>query len=168
MAPPPTEPAGGRVVVLGVGEPYRRDDGCGPRVVRAVRGRVDASVTLVEHVADPTALLDLWDGAGLAVVVDAMRSGAVPGTVLRLESSGLSRAALGRPTSSHGLSVRDAFEIGTALGKLPRRLVVFLVEAEDLGPGESVSPRVATGVAEAADRVAAEVNAFRRTARDGR
>ena len=152
----PAEPTPS-VVVAGVGEPYRRDDGCGPRVVAALRGRVAPSVRLVERVAEPTALLDLWEGTRLAVVVDAMRSGSAPGTVRRLEGSEVASAAPAeRTTSSHGVSVRTAVELGRALHRLPERLVLYLVEAADLGPGEVLSPEVLRGVATAADRILEE------------
>jgi len=148
-----------RAVVVGVGEPFRRDDGCGPRVVRALRGRLDPSVRLVERVNEWTELLDLWDGAELTVVVDAMRSGGAVGSVVRLEGEELRRAALERSPSSHGLSVRDAYELGWALGRLPRRLVLYLIEAADMEPGAELSPEVERAVGQAAEAVVAELAA---------
>ena len=159
-----TAPSRRRAVVVGVGEPYRRDDGCGPKVVRELRGRVGPGVDLVERVADSTELIDLWDHAGLAVVVDAVRSGAAVGSVLRLEGDELARAVAERSTSSHGLSVRDAFELGRALGRVPGRLVLYLIEAGELGHGEELSPAVADAVGRTVAAVAAEVNAAGPTA----
>ena len=150
-------PARRRAVVVGVGETFRRDDGCGPRVVRELRGRVGPGVELVERVADATELIDLWDHAGLAVVVDAMRSGAPTGSVRRLEEAELALATAERSTSSHGLSVRDAFELGRALGRVPERLVLYLIEAGELGHGERLSPEVTAAVGRTAEAVAREV-----------
>jgi hydrogenase maturation protease len=147
----------GGTVVVGIGEPFRQDDGCGPRVVRELEGRVAPRVRLVGRVADMTALLDLWDRADLAVIVDAVRSGAVPGTVVRLEGKELLRARAERSTSSHGLSVRDAYELGRALGRLPSRLVVYLIEAGEVAPGTSLTPLVGKGVERAAAEIAAEL-----------
>jgi hydrogenase maturation protease len=152
-------PAAARTVVVGVGEPYRRDDGCGPRVVRALRGRLRPGIDLVERVAETTALIDLWDGAGLVVVVDAMRSDAPVGSVVRWEGEELAHVTAERTTSSHGLSVRDAYELGRALGRVPQRLVLYLIEAGELGPGDTLSPAVAGAVARTAEEVTAEVNA---------
>ena len=151
----------GRTVVLGVGESYRRDDGCGPRVVRALRDRLPPGVERIERVAETTALIDLWDGAGLAVVVDAMRSGASVGSIVRWEGEELRRASAERVTSSHGLSVRDAYELGRALGRLPQRLVTYLIEAGELGPGETLSPEVAGAVGRVAEAIVAELNGAR-------
>jgi hydrogenase maturation protease len=150
-------PAPASIVVVGVGEPFRADDGCGPAVVAAVRERLPRSARRIERVAEVTALLDLWDGVDLAIVVDAMRSGAPAGTVRRLDGADVASAAPAvRTTSSHGLSVRDAVALGTALGRMPRRLVVYLVEAGDLATGHGLSPEARQGVSAAADRVVAE------------
>jgi hydrogenase maturation protease len=159
MPPRLGEPLAGRVVVVGVGEPFRRDDGCGPRVVRGLRGRVGPQVELVERVSESTALLDLWTGANLAIVVDAMRSEAPVGSVVRLEGEGLVNARPTRTTSSHGLSIRDAYDLGQALGRLPQRLVLYLIEADDFAPGEALSPAVAAAIGRTAEAIASELNA---------
>ncbi len=147
----------GRNVVIGLGEPWRRDDGCGPAVVRALDGHLPREVERVERVASPVDLLDVWDGARLAIVVDAVRSGGAPGSVVRIDGG---RLADGGPTSlssSHGFSVREAFALGGALDRLPERLVVYGIEVEQLGRGEHLSPAVAAGVSEAATAILREL-----------
>ncbi|HTT16193.1 MAG TPA: hydrogenase maturation protease [Thermoplasmata archaeon] len=143
-------------LVAGVGEPMRGDDGIGPAVVRTLHGHVPPGVRLVERVVEPTALLDLWSGSPLAVVVDAGRTGAPPGSILRLTEEELARAPAGTSTSSHGLSVRDAAELGRQLGRAPRRLLVYLVELAELGTGRALSPPVERARREAARRIASE------------
>ena len=162
MTEPGAAPPTSHAVVIGVGEHFRRDDGCGPRVVRALRGRVGAGVKLVERVVEPTELIDLWDRAELAVVVDAMRSGRPTGEVHRFEGEELARVPAERLTSSHGLSIRDAYQLGRALGKLPGRLVLYLIEAGELGHGITLSPEVAEAVGRAAAAVVAELRASER------
>ena len=66
--------AGGRVVVIGVGNDFRRDDGAGPAVVASLRGRVPPGVELVLTDGEPTRLIEAWAGAALAIVVDAVRA----------------------------------------------------------------------------------------------
>jgi len=149
----------GRTLVVGVGERFRQDDGAGPQVVRLLRGRLPPEVELVERVSEMTELIDLWDGAGLAVVVDAMRSGAAAGSLRRLEAPELGVVRPERATSSHGLSVVDAYELGAALGRRPERLVVFLIEAGPTGAGDALSRPVADAVGRAAAAIEAELQA---------
>ena len=73
-------PSGVPVVVIGVGNEFRRDDGAGPAVVRKLRDLVPSGVGLVITDGEPTRLLEAWTGAALAVVADAVRvSGPEPG-----------------------------------------------------------------------------------------
>ncbi|MCU7729486.1 hydrogenase maturation protease [Actinoplanes sp. KI2] len=149
---------GQRCVVIGVGNEYRRDDGFGPAVVarlaelRAADPRL-ASVELRASDGEPTRLLDLWTGTDLAVVVDAVRDGADHGGHrYELVLDELAELADG-VTSSHGVSLGSTVELGRALGRLPRRLVVLAVGAAEFGFGAGLSPEVA----EAVDPVVARV-----------
>ena len=51
MTPASRSPAGGRVVVIGVGNEFRRDDGAGPAVVTSLRGQVPPELDIAT--ADP-------------------------------------------------------------------------------------------------------------------
>ena len=62
------------MVVIGVGNEYRRDDGAGLAVVARLRDRVPPGVELVLTDGEPTRLIEAWTGAALAVVVDAVRA----------------------------------------------------------------------------------------------
>src|SRR4029453_2456582 len=72
-------PSGVRGTVIGVGNEFRRDDGFGPAAVAPRAGRQArdgrlAAVDLRASDGEPTALLELWRDADLAVVVDAVQS----------------------------------------------------------------------------------------------
>lgn len=155
-----TETVVGRRVVIGVGNPFRGDDGVGAAVAERVRRDAQASaggdgveVTCLD--GEPARIVEAWDGAGLAVLVDATRSGTAAGTITRIEvdlagGDGDGRPddglAAGHPTSgaggTHGAGVGEAAALGRALGRGPRRLVVFGVEGADFGPGPGLSPPV--------------------------
>ncbi len=60
-------------VVIGVGNTDRRDDGVGPAVAAEVAADCPAGVRVLTCAVEPTAILDAWDGADLAVVIDARR-----------------------------------------------------------------------------------------------
>jgi hydrogenase maturation protease len=127
-------------VVVGVGNEFRRDDGVGPAVARAVAAHgVPAEVTD----GDPVRLMEAWGDAGLVVVVDALRCvPASPGTLHRVALDG----AVPSATSSHGFGVPEAVELAAALDRLPRRLVVFGVEVAEVGFGPDLTPAVRAAV----------------------
>jgi hydrogenase maturation protease len=131
--------------VIGVGNAYRGDDGVGPAVAELVRARApELEVRLCEQEA--SRLLDAWAGAGLALVVDAVSSGAAPGTVHRFEAADEPIPAAVFRGSTHAFGVAETVELGRALGRLPGRLVVYGVEGEVFAAREGLSPAVAAAV----------------------
>jgi hydrogenase maturation protease len=156
-------------LVIGLGCPDRGDDAVGSAVARAVAAR-HAGVAVVEH-GDPTALLDLWAGHSPVVVVDAVRSGAPPGTVHWLETGPDAPPVSTRAWThsghggTHAVGLAEMVELGRALGRLPARLVVVGVEAERFDHGAPLTARVAAAVPVAAARVCGAVTAARREER---
>ena len=148
-----------RIAVIGVGNPWRRDDGVGWVVADEVGRRLGPAVAVVASDGEPSRLLDAWTGVDLAVVVDAVRSDAAPGTIHVL-SDELVPDRVPPRSGSHALGLGDAIALGRALDRLPARLVVVAVEAEDTDAGHGLSPSVEDVVDEAADTVARVVAAF--------
>lgn len=150
-------------LVIGLGRDDRADDGFGPAVAEAVSRRGLPGVSVLVH-EDPTALIDLWHGRDLVVVVDAVRSGAPAGTLHRLVTSEggpplapSAWAAAGRG-GTHAFGLAEAVELGRALHRLPARLVVVGVEAERLDHGAPLSPPVAAAVGTAVAQVLEELD----------
>jgi hydrogenase maturation protease len=159
--PPPR--ARPRVVVASVGNPWRGDDGVGPVVTERARRLASGPCpwTDLGALEDPFDLLGRWDGAELAVVVDATRSGAAAGTlslfVLDPEAApegGYQRGA----TSTHGLGIADVHRIARAVGCSPGRTVVIGVEGESFEHRWGLSPAVEEAVDDAARAVVEEVH----------
>lgn len=159
---------GARVVVAGLGSEHRRDDGSGPIVAtRAVEAT--GTATDVGPLSDPLDLLGRWDGADLAIVVDAVRSGAEPGTVhvvdldARGAPTGPGTPRSGDPdagdavalTSTHGIGLAGALRLARITGHAPRRVVVVGIEGEDFGMGCGLSQAVEAAVPRAVRRVTA-------------
>jgi hydrogenase maturation protease len=128
--------------LIGVGNEFRRDDGVGPALVARVAESAPPGVTLSVVDGEPSQLLDAWDGVQLAVVVDAVLCD--PSTPGRIHRTTLGDAyPAGTSASTHGLGIPDALGLAEALGRAPARLVVFAVEAADLGFGTGLSQPVA-------------------------
>jgi hydrogenase maturation protease len=154
----------GPIVVTGVGNEYRRDDGVGPALIAALAPVCPTGVTLGVADGEPTQLLDVWAGAGLAVVVDAVLcEPSTPGRIHRTTLGQLAPA--GTSAGTHGLGIPDAIRLAEVLGRAPARLVVFAVEAADLGFGVGLSPAVAAALPGLAEAVLAEITTSRATAR---
>lgn len=153
-------------VLIGIGNPYRRDDGAGPLLAAAVERLRLPGVAVACADGEPSQLLDAWAGARLAVVVDAVAcSPAVPGRIHRTELAApyvmdgdpLVAGLPGGAASTHGLGVPDAIRLAVALDRAPQRLVVYAVEAADLGFGTGLSGPVAASLPELVRMVQVEL-----------
>lgn len=146
------------VVVIGVGNGYRRDDGVGPAVAAAVDALALPGVRVLHCGNETTAILDAWAGADLAVVVDAtVVDSAAGGTPGRVQQCELGDLAEERPVSSHELSLRQTYDLACALDRAPECVVVVTVEVADTGHGVGLSAAVAEALPEAVGAVARAV-----------
>lgn len=145
-------------VVIGVGNPYRGDDGAGPEVIRRLRARMPGRARIVDHDGEPAGLIHAWEGASIAVVVDAVcTNGSRPGEVHRIEVTDTSDLEPARAMSSHGMGPGEALELGRALDRLPDRLVILGIEGKTFSPGVGLSAEVERSIDDVVERVLDEV-----------
>jgi len=138
------------IVVIGIGNPYRRDDGLGPAVVHQLRADRFTAAELVESDGEAATLIDHWQNRRLAVLIDAVHVVAPsPGRIHRLD------LPLGgaHPASSHNVDLGLAVRLARELDRLPQRMLVFAVEAVETGYGLGLSPAVARSVEEIASEL---------------
>ena len=143
-----------RAAAVCLGSPYRGDDGAGPLVAERLRA---AGAQVLDCADEPTRLLDLWDGLDTVVVVDAVVTGAPPGTVHRVDVGEGSLPRDLRLASSHAVGVGDALELGRATGLAPRRVVVLGIEGATFAMGDELTPAVAAVLDEVAAAALAEL-----------
>jgi hydrogenase maturation protease len=147
------------VLVLGLGNSLRHDDAAGLEVVRRVAQRTGAgNFEVCEHEGEPLALLELWRDAEAVLLVDAVSSGAAPGTLHRADASSQPIPALLRSsTSTHAVGIADAIELARALRRLPGRVLLFGIEGRRFDAGSGLSEEVAGAVGPLAEAVLSEV-----------
>ncbi len=145
-----------QALVIGLGNPDRGDDAVGVHVARRVAAERDIRVLELD---DPSQALDAWAAADTVVVADAVSSGGEPGDIHVIDA--LARTL---PTGSwasggtHALGLAAVVELGRALGRLPRRLVLVGVEAAGFDHGAPLSAAVAAAVPDATRAVLAAID----------
>lgn len=132
-------------LVIGVGNPWRRDDAAGLLVADAVGG--------VRHEGDATVLMERWAGERHVVIVDAAFSGAAPGTVSRFDASAAPLPERSLRSSTHAFGVHDAIELARTLGRLPERVEVYAIEGADFSAGHAMTPAVEHATRTLAERL---------------
>jgi len=146
-----------RVLVVGVGNPDRGDDGIGPRVVRQLRGRVPPDVAILERSGDALALIDDWEGRDAVILVDAAAPCGTPGQIHRIDLLKDPLPPELTLSSTHGFGVAEAVGLADALDLLPAQVIAYAIEGINFEQGEPISAEVAAVTNEAADRIAAEL-----------
>jgi hydrogenase maturation protein HypF len=103
--------------IIGIGSPFG-DDAVGLEVARILAEAPPPGCEVIAADRPGATLIDLLDGADAAILVDAVRSGAKPGTVHELGFDELERCRA-HFVSSHDLDVIPAIQLARKLGRAP-------------------------------------------------
>lgn len=154
-------------LVVGVGNDLRGDDAIGLEVARRVKERFFLEVGVLESDGDIGELLDAWQGRSLAVLIDAVVTGADAGNVVRFEArAGEVPRIFAAHMSSHALGVAETIELGLTLRQMPGRLIVYGIEAAAFEPATGISGAAQKAVDKVVELVLKDVEE-ERAARDG-
>ncbi len=153
----------GRILIAGMGNVLRADDGFGVEVVRRLEHRCDLpdGVDLVEvGIGGITLVQKLLDGYEFLIIVDAAQRGKPPGTISVLEPhvpdiAGRAWVELGGVLGDlHNTDPSRVVLLAKALGTLPKKVLIVGCEPDTTDElRTALSAPVAGAVAEASDRV---------------
>ncbi len=144
-----------RIVVLGVGNLLKGDDGVGVRVIEALErgGTLPPGVELVDGGTGGPTLMTEFAGADALIIVDAGELGAAPGTVREFALKDVAEASAPRPFSLHDVGVMGLIDLARQAGELPPVVRFVVVQPERFDTGDRLSPAVAAAVDRAAEAV---------------
>ena len=149
--------------VIGVGNTMRGDDAVGLMVARHIQKEPMPHVTVLEAHGDGTSLLQDWHGAAAVILIDAVHTDALPGTVYRLDPLWQPLPRHLFPCSTHAFGVAEAVELARALRQLPARLVVYGIAGRTFRVGDALSAEVAQAVPRVVACVQDEIRVFQQT-----
>lgn len=153
------------LVVVGIGQSFRGDDGAGLAAIeywrKSYKSAQDPRIRIELTELPGLALLDLLANTQAAVVVDALKSGSTPGTIRLLNQDEL--AAFGKGAgSAHGWGVAETLALGKQLEpeKLPDRFAIIAIESGGLELGPQLSQEVQNVLPLAASLIEEQVQRF--------
>ena len=141
-------------IVIGVGNRDRGDDAAGPLVCDRLRTRPGVSPSLRVFVCEGS-ILDLalhWDRDDHVVIVDAMQPGAEPGRVVTVDAT-VEPLPVPGAVSTHEIDVSAAIELARTIGRMPSRLLLIGIEAEQTEWCTPPSPAVEAAIGSVVDLV---------------
>jgi hydrogenase maturation protease len=129
----------GKTVVIGLGNPYMRDDAIGLRAAERLRkSGTGADVVIYEMQDVDVSLLLQFKGAKKIVVLDALTSGQQPGTVT-LHAIAPGTGSLGQLPTLHSLQLHDLFDIASEGGLVSCPVFIVGAEPKSCEVGEGLS-----------------------------
>jgi len=138
-----SEPAGGEVLVIGLGNPIMGDDGLGLAALDRLRQgwSLPQSVRLVDGGTWGMNLLPLVEDAERVVFLDAIDAGRPVGALVLLEREELPRF-FALKLSPHQIDLREVLAMAELRGTLPSDLVAIGLQPGRLEMASGLSPQL--------------------------
>lgn len=138
-----------RTVILGIGNIILSDEGVGVRAAEALSAayEIPADVEVVDGGTTGMELLGPLTGVDLLVVLDAIKAGRAPGTVVTLTGSEVPVFFCSR-LSPHQISICDVLAGLEFSGEAPKDLVLIGCEPDSLELGLELTPMIAAQIPE--------------------
>jgi hydrogenase maturation protease len=147
------------LAIIALGQELRGDDAAGLEAVRrwaATYPQTAALPGVVIHLAGlpGLGLLDLLAGSRSAILVDAVASGAAPGSLHLLKEDQLASFAPGSG-SAHGWAVAETLVLGRRLypDSFPEDIALLGIEIASLEPGAGLSSEVSQSLEQAVETI---------------
>jgi hydrogenase maturation protease len=142
------------ILVVGIGNPYRCDDGVGPLIAEHLRKHASRKGGCTSNIKDGLSLMNLWEKYDCVYLIDAVSSGRAPGQVYRFD-------ALTDPLpenfftnySTHSINIPEIIALAKNLDSLPEELIIYGVEGKDFSIGTELSREVRKASAAVADYI---------------
>jgi hydrogenase maturation protease len=149
------------ILILGLGNSIMSDDGLGLRALERLLERysLPAEVEAREGGTLGLHLAPYLAGVRDLLLIDAIYTAAPPGTLMRCEGAELT-ATLGHNLSLHQAGLSELLAVGSTLGPMPERIVLWGVVAATIRPGLELTPVVAASLEPLIEQVVAELRAW--------
>ncbi|HSA54750.1 MAG TPA: HyaD/HybD family hydrogenase maturation endopeptidase [Gemmatimonadaceae bacterium] len=150
-----------RTVVLGLGNMLMTDDGIGLAALARLQDEwfIPRRVELVDGGTWGMNLLPIIESTDRLLVLDAIDSGAEPGTLSVLRDGDVPRV-LAQKLSPHQIDLREVLALAALRGTLPDELVAIGVQPDVVEMGTDLSPAVEARLGELVSLAAAQLRAW--------
>ena len=138
------------IAVVGIGNSLLTDDGAGIHSLeRFAESNTDEDVFCLDGGTVGLALLDRLSNLDAVVVLDAMKLGNRPGTVVVLEGEAMDAHLRNQHGSVHEVGLSDLMDALRLRGDLPDRRALIGIEPAEMGWGTWPTPAIAAALPEA-------------------
>lgn len=144
------------LAIIGIGNPFRGDDGAGWAVIDALEKKVSGHIPLHKIGGDIVDLLEYFSLYSTLYLIDACSGSAKAGEWQRIDPL-TQPLLLDKPqTSTHGLSIAEAISLAKSLNQLPSKLIIYAINGDHYEMSHALSLPVANAIAMVAERILQE------------
>jgi hydrogenase maturation protease len=136
-----------KILVIGVGNPLRRDDGIGSAIIKMLQAEDNQSFVLVDGGTDGLALLDQLMGYEEAIIVDAVQMMANPGIVRSFTPEEAKINIKSDVLSTHGFGLAEMLNLMEKLN-IKTKITIIGIQPKDINFGEGLSNEVKNQIPE--------------------
>jgi hydrogenase maturation protease len=149
------------ILVLGLGNILLRDEGLGVRAVERLAAAYDlpGNVEVLDGGTLGLDLLPRLTGMDALLLVDAVKAGGQPGTLVRLEEDAI-QAALAVKMSVHQVGLQELLAVSAFQGTRPPRVVLWGMEPAEIDWGLELSRPVTVRLDALSEAVAQELRTW--------
>ncbi|UCE23618.1 MAG: HyaD/HybD family hydrogenase maturation endopeptidase [Candidatus Zixiibacteriota bacterium] len=143
-----------KTAILGAGNILMGDDGVGVHVVNAMKeqGGLPDGVELIDAGTATLDVLGMLEGVEHLIIIDAVKSGAAPGTIYRFSPDEVSETS-SRKVSLHQISLLETLNASKMLGVNPPRVTIVGIEPKTIAVGNCLSKEVANRIPKIIDTI---------------
>jgi hydrogenase maturation protease len=144
-------------LVLGLGNTIMADDGVGPKVVALLleQGGLPDGVVLLDGGTLGLDLLPRLEGVQRLIIVDAVETGQLAGSLVRLTGDEVP-LALETKLSPHQMGLKDLLAVARLMNQLPSEVILIGVQPAIIEMDTELSPVVESRLLELASMVRQE------------
>jgi hydrogenase maturation protease len=142
------------VLIIGIGNEYRSDDGVGISIVRELANFNMPHVAILEMLGEGSSLMEAWKNYDSVIIFDAVYSGEEAGKTFKFFVHEEKIPQRFFNYSTHSFSLAEAVELSRILGELPNQMIIYGIEGQIFSEGNNLS----TIVKQSADDVIKEVS----------
>ena len=163
-------PDGKSILVIGMGNPYRCDDGIGLQIAKNLSKILPEEVKVQTHANDTLALMELWQNYDCVYLIDAVNTGLrydpngshdeeqIPGRLYRFDAAAEQLPPIFfTKYSTHCFSIHETIALYKNLGTLPKKLIIYGIEGHSFQVGSELSGKVQQAISDITDCIKNEI-----------
>lgn len=131
------------ILVMGVGSVLMKDEGMGVLAIEELKRRFlfPQNVELLDGGTSGIELLSYISGKDYLIIIDAIKGGSPPGTVLKVDGANVP-ARFRTRISPHQIGLSDLLAAAALTDEMPKELVLFGIEPKVIEMGLGLSEEV--------------------------